>query len=237
MRKVFVSVYECIPGMMMAETIFNEYGAIIVAENTILDTHLIRKLDNLGFLKVKIYDQTSNVVTASSSEIFKAQYSENVDAVKDILHDISIGKNINIESVNNVSDSIFVRINENRDIVGCMNQIRSVDEYTYAHSVNVSLLSMLIGKWMKFDLRKVKLLVQAGLLHDIGKSKVPPEILNKPGELTHDEFEEIKKHPRTYSERSRVISEGPSERLLITQIAVLLPSKPSKIEPSSGSPA
>lgn len=195
MRKVFVSVYECVPGMMMAETIFNEYGAVIVAENTILDTHLIRKLDNLGFLKVKIFDQVSNIVEASSSEIFKAQYNENVDAVKDILHDISSGKNINIESVSNVTDSIFVRLNENRDIVGCLNQIRSVDEYTYAHSVNVSLLAMLIGKWLKFDLEKVKLLVQAGLLHDIGKSKISPDILNKPSELTADEFEEIKKHP------------------------------------------
>lgn len=195
MRKVFVSVYECVPGMMMAETIFNEYGAVIVAENTILDTHLIKKLDNLGFLKVKIYDQNSNVVSASSAEIFKAQYNENVDAVKDILHDISVGNNINIESVNTVSDSIFIRLNENRDIVGCLNQMRSVDEYTYAHSVNVSLLCMLIGKWLKFDINKVKLLVQAGLLHDIGKSKVPPEILNKPGELTPEEFEEIKKHP------------------------------------------
>jgi HD-GYP domain-containing protein (c-di-GMP phosphodiesterase class II) len=195
MRKVFVSVYECEPGMMMAETIFNEYGAVIVAENAILDTHLIRKLDNLGFLQVKIYDQISNLITASSSEIFKVQYNDNVDVVKDILHEISADKKINVESVNNVSDSIFMRLNENRDIVGCLNQIRGVDDYTYAHSVNVSLLSMLIGKWLKFDPNKIKLLVQAGLLHDIGKSKVPSDIINKPGKLTHDEFEEIKKHP------------------------------------------
>lgn len=54
---------------------------------------------------------------------------------------------------------------------------------------------MLIGKWLKLNMPKIKLLIQAGLLHDIGKTKVPQDILNKPGRLTDGEFEEIKKHP------------------------------------------
>jgi putative nucleotidyltransferase with HDIG domain len=73
--------------------------------------------------------------------------------------------------------------------------MREADEYTYTHSVNVSLLSMLIGKWLKLDYYSIKSLVSAGLLHDIGKGKISPDILNKPGALTDDEFEEIKKHP------------------------------------------
>ncbi|MCX8130221.1 MAG: HD-GYP domain-containing protein [Clostridia bacterium] len=194
MRKVFVSVIDCYPGMKMAETIFNEYGAVIVAENTILDAHLIKKLDNLGFLKVKIYEQSADILLTGDAELFKAQYNENIDIAKSILHDISIGKNINIEAVNNVSESTIIRINENRDIVGCINEIRGVDEYTYTHSVNVSLLCMLIGKWLKLDIDKIKLLIQAGLLHDLGKSKISPEIINKPGPLTTEEFAEMKKH-------------------------------------------
>lgn len=195
MRKVFISVQECLPGMEMAETIFNEYGAVVVGERTILDAHIIRKLSNLGILKIKIYEHEQNFAIANDSEFFKAQYNDNVEVVRDVLHDISIGKNINIEKVNNVTDSVFIRINENRDIVGCINQIRGVDEYTYTHCVNVSLISMLIGKWLKLDSRKIKLLVQTGLLHDIGKTKVPIEIINKPASLSNVEYDEIKKHP------------------------------------------
>lgn len=195
MKKVFVSLDECVPGMQIAETVFNEYGAVIVSEDTVLDRHIIRKIENLGVIKIKVYDNMNDMIIVSGTELFRAQYNENLSAVKDILHDISNGKDIDIQKVNEVSDSIITRINENRDIVSCINQMRSVDEYTYTHSINVSLLCMLIGKWMKFDYFKVKKLVHAGILHDIGKGKIKPELLNKPEKLTRDEFEEIKKHP------------------------------------------
>lgn len=194
MKKVFVSLDECIPGMQTAETIFNEYGAVIVAENTVLDRHIISKIENLGVIKIKVYDNMDNMIVVSGTELFRAQYNENVSSIKDMLHDISNGKDIDINKVNEVSDSIISRINENRDIISCINQMRSADEYTYTHSVNVSLLCMLIGKWMRLDYSKVRKLVHAGFLHDIGKARVPPELLSKPGALTKDEFEEIKKH-------------------------------------------
>ena len=194
MKKVFVSVEECIPGMQIAETVFNDYGAVIVAENTILDEHMLSRINKLGIIKIKIYDQINEMIIVSGTELFRAQYNESVNSVKDILHDISSGKNIDIKKVNDVSDSIISRINENRDIVSSINQMRSADDYTYTHSVNVSLLCMLIGKWFKFDYEKVKSLVYAGFLHDIGKGRISSEILNKPGPLTKDEFEEMKKH-------------------------------------------
>lgn len=195
MRKVFVSVYDAAEGMQMAETIFNDYGVIIVSENTILDEHLIRKLQNLNISKVKVFNQSDDIINANNSELYKAQYNANLEVIKDMLHDISSGKNINMEKVDDVSESIFTRINENRDIVGCLGQIRSADEYTYTHSINVSLLSMLIGKWMKLDAATIKILVQTGLLHDIGKTKIHPEILNKSDKLSVEEFNEIRKHP------------------------------------------
>lgn len=195
MRKVLVSIENCMPGMKMAETIHNEYGAVIIAEHTILDEHLINKLSNLGFDRVKVYDEFDNIKEPDSSELFKAQYAENVDTVKEILHDISDGKSVDINKVNYVSESIVMRINENRDIVSCISRMKTADEYTYTHSVNVSLLSMLIGKWLRMDLEKIREIVQAGLLHDIGKSMIPQELLNKPGNLTPEEYEEMKMHP------------------------------------------
>lgn len=194
MRKVFVSVNDCRPGMKLAEDIFNEYGAVIITENTILDSYIIGKIISLGLKKIKVYDQTGDMIVVSGAELFRAQYNENVQIVKKVLHDIATGKEINSERVNEAADSIIIRINENRDIVNCINEMRENDEYLYTHCINVSLLAMLIGKWLKYDYTRIRSLVSAGILHDIGKSKISQDILNKPGPLTAEEFSEIKKH-------------------------------------------
>ncbi len=194
MRKMLININDCRPGMEVAETIFNDLGVVILPQNTILDPHLIRKLHNLNFDRIKIIEREGQFLHVSDTELFKIQYDTNVDTVKTILRDISTGGKIDKESLNSVSESVMERIDENRDIVGCINSIRDVDEYTYSHSVNVSLLCMLIGKWLKLDVKEISLLVEAGLLHDIGKGKIPKEILNKPGKLSEEEFEEMKKH-------------------------------------------
>ncbi len=194
MRKVFVSVNDCKPGVQIAESIFNEYGAILVVENTILDEYILSKIKDLGLVKIKVIDYNNDMVIVSGTELFKAQYNENLNTVKNILYDLSSGKSVDYNMVNHATDSIINRINENRDIVTCINDMREADDYLYTHSINVSLLVMLIGKWLKYDYYRIKSLVTAGFLHDIGKSKISAEILNKPGSLNTVEFDEMKKH-------------------------------------------
>lgn len=70
----------------------------------------------------------------------------------------------------------------------------NADEYTYTHSVNVAFYSALMAKWLKYSEREIKRVIEAALLHDVGKIKVPSALLNKIGKLLPDEFEEIKKH-------------------------------------------
>ncbi len=195
MKKVFVSVNECVAGMKMAETIFNDYGAAIVAEDTILDEHIINKISKLGIVKIKVYETENDVVIVKSTELFSDQYNDSVDIMKDIIHEISTGGKVNAENVRIATSNIISRINENRDIINSINQIKNTDEYTYTHSVNVSLLCMMFGKWLRYDFFKIRDLVNTGLLHDIGKGKIAPEILDKRDSLNGEEFEEIKKHP------------------------------------------
>ncbi len=79
-------------------------------------------------------------------------------------------------------------------ILQSINRARNIDEYLYDHSVNVGFINGLFGKWLKLSETETDKLIQVGLLHDVGKLKVPPEILNKPSRLTREEFEEMKKH-------------------------------------------
>ncbi len=192
MKKSFVYLSDLVPGMKIAETVLNDYGAIVIYEGTILDYNSINKLKNIGAFRLQIFDE--EYVEVETKHMFKKKHADNVRKVKELISGISSGKDLEPSKIDNVVDSVLDRLEERSDIVSCLNQIRSADEYSYSHSVNVSLISMLIGKWMKLGKERIRLLVQAGLLHDIGKTKIPLEILNKPGKLTKEEFEEMKKH-------------------------------------------
>lgn len=77
-----------------------------------------------------------------------------------------------------------------------LHNLRSSDDSVYSHSLNVAMISRILGKWLKWTGSDLDSLVIAGLLHDIGKILIPPEILNKEGKLTDEEFEQIRWHPR-----------------------------------------
>ena len=80
-------------------------------------------------------------------------------------------------------------------VVACLSLIKDYDNYTFNHSVNVGVISLSLAAHMKFDRHIVEEAGMAGFLHDIGKTKVPKAIINKPGKLSSLEFDEIKKHP------------------------------------------
>ena len=81
-----------------------------------------------------------------------------------------------------------------KDAMLSLTRLKSFDEYTFTHSVNVTVLAVALAKEVGFSKEKVEMIGLGGMLHDVGKMKVPDEILNKPGRLTPDERLEIQKH-------------------------------------------
>ena len=86
-------------------------------------------------------------------------------------------------------------ITDNDAIAVDINTLKISDEYTFKHSVDVASISMIIAKRYGLDDKQVYQIGVSGLLHDLGKSQIPNEVLNKPGKLTDAEFELMKKHP------------------------------------------
>jgi len=85
-------------------------------------------------------------------------------------------------------------VKQETDVVGLLLTIDSNDDYTYEHCIQVGMLSYYIAKWMNYSEEEAYAIGKAGFLHDIGKSKIHRTILQKPGRLTDEEYEEIKKH-------------------------------------------
>ena len=184
---------DCKPGMVLASDIINDYGAVILYQNSILDEYSISKLMKLGLNFVKIYKDYE--FKEKKHAVIEAQYNNNLEEFKEIIWDISCGKTLEMERVSEVSRSISSNFDSIHDLVSCLSKVRSISEYTYAHSLNVSLLCSLLGSWLNLGHKHIEQLSYCGILHDIGKSKMPPEILNKPDTLTEEEFDKIKQHP------------------------------------------
>jgi HD-GYP domain-containing protein (c-di-GMP phosphodiesterase class II) len=130
-----------------------------------------------------------------AKEAAKRTYSQSVAVTKDLMTSVRIGRSPNIKKIKRVVQGIVDQIlNEETSLIG-LTTIRDYDEYTFTHSVNVCILAVALGK--RLGLTKLQLydLGMAALFHDIGKSRVPVEILNKSGQLTEEEWRFMAAHP------------------------------------------
>jgi len=135
------------------------------------------------------------VLWAKQIEMARSVQREAQIVIRDVLHDVRLGKNIESERVkrvvNNMIDSIF----HNQAALISLTRIKDYDEYTFVHSINVCILCLTLGRHLNFTREELEQMGIGALLHDVGKMRIPAEILNKAGRLTEKEFAEIKKHP------------------------------------------
>ncbi len=122
-------------------------------------------------------------------------FMEAIDTVKEMVHSAHVGKVFNVRKIQTVVHTMVDSIVDNRDALIGLTSIKLYDEYTFAHSVNVAMLSIGMGAFLSFEKRHIAALGFAGMLHDIGKVNIPLEIINKPDSLTDTEWEIMKRHP------------------------------------------
>ncbi len=121
-------------------------------------------------------------------------YEEATSVVHRLLEDVRLGKQVELEHIEPVTEKIVNSVFRNKDALISLTRIKDRDLYTFMHSVSVSGLMASFALDRGMNRERIKQLALGGLLHDIGKMKVPLEILNKPGKLTDDEFEIMQGH-------------------------------------------
>ncbi len=196
MKGRWVQLNEKIIGEIIAQDVYNHHGRLIVAKNTTINAFIVKRIKDFGVFDIYIYSPSNTIEKGKHIilEKLKENYKENVTFIKDMLNNIAIGKKIDIQKIAKRYDCIYPQYYENNYVVACMNELQGTDEYTYTHSMNVSLYALLIGRWLKLNDKQIEKVALAGFLHDIGKGKIPCELLNKKGRLLPGEFEEVKKH-------------------------------------------
>ncbi|MBH0027856.1 MULTISPECIES: HD-GYP domain-containing protein [unclassified Pseudoalteromonas] len=108
--------------------------------------------------------------------------------------DIKAGRDIDIAPFRELASGFMDSVFRNQDALACLTQMRQKDAYLLEHSINVSILMGIFAKHLGIDKDIIVELTTGALLHDIGKIKIPDEVLNKPGRFTDDEFKIMKMH-------------------------------------------
>jgi len=181
------------PGMEIGKTIYSSDGKVLLSEGLKIKSSYIDKLMDLGI--TEIYVNTSETSDIDIKDVIEEQ---NRLAAKEIIkltmEKVYIGKEFSTELIHETVLSILDDLLNDDGIIMNLSDIRAVDDYTFGHSVNVCVLSLISGISMGYDKDKLIKLGIGAILHDIGKILVSQDILNKPGSLNEHEFNEIKKH-------------------------------------------
>lgn len=188
-----ISIENVTPGMKLARTIYTGDGLPLLSQGVELTQIFIDRLKLINILDVYIDDEISKGIEIqdiiSDSTRNKAKVT-----VHEIMNHSKKKLRFNSEKAKLIVSEIIDDLMSVRNITINLSDIKTKDNYTYEHSVNVCVLSLVAG--IKFGLNQLKLrdLGVGALLHDIGKIGIPDEIINKPDKLTDEEFEVIKTH-------------------------------------------
>ena len=204
-----LSITQLIPGMIVAEDVYNLDHELLIPKGTVLTDKLITKLDLYGILTIFAEDvlpaadfsetESSYYERIKSSpefHLFKEDFENEVELFRENMN-LVVQKNtaLDVKTLLKSTLSIVSNHSGSISILDMLQNMREYDDSTYTHSLNVALICNILAGWLKFPKEDVELATACGLFHDIGKMLIPYSIIAKPGRLSEEEFATVKKHP------------------------------------------
>ncbi|BBH22395.1 HD family phosphohydrolase [Paenibacillus baekrokdamisoli] len=161
---------------------------------SLIPAHTTLYQEHLTLLKNHSIDLYSIVFVSEDEDGYEQSIKQVVNTSKELFQSIRTSGKIPLLDIQKNILPAVQQASEQANVFQLFEAVKATDEYTYQHNIGVGILSTLIGRWLHLTESEIAILSLAATLHDIGKVKVPIEILNKPGKLTDDEFALIKKH-------------------------------------------
>ncbi|MGO1369772.1 MAG: HD-GYP domain-containing protein [Senegalia sp. (in: firmicutes)] len=214
-------------GTILGKDIYNEKGKTLLSRGTELSKGYINRIKALGIYSIYIMDEYSDqelsdvispqirskamIKIKETYDTFEKDYNKNKDYNKKAIN----RANKNVTNIANLAEDLLDDILAQKDVMVNLVDIKSTDNYTYQHCLNVSILSIILGLEVGLKKEHLKYLAIGSLLHDIGKTLTPKEILNKEGPLTDKEFSKMKKHTLDGYEYLKMSNDIPSPARII----------------------
>ncbi len=205
-----ISISKALPGMILAKDIYSKNDQLILNKGTEIDANTIAKLMLYSIDSIIVYENENDLRAAVNYDSFAAQlretmefrefakqYDKTLDILRDALKRINEGDfRAEEERLSTAINDMVKNGNSKARLFDMLHCIRDYDEPTYMHSVNVSIICNVFGEWLNMNEEDKRVLTIAGLMHDIGKTAIPKEILDKPSSLTDEEYKLMKNHPK-----------------------------------------
>lgn len=192
----FVPTHCIREGMTLGDNLYNNTGDLMLSRGQVLTPEYVSSIKRLKYNGIYIDDDISKDIEVINVINDKVR-ADTVRAIKETFIYGEKGNKINKSHVNNARKQIDLIVDEicgNKELMVNMVDMKVFDDYTYYHSVNVAVLSIVLGLALELDRDDLRNLGFAAILHDIGKVFIDKSILNKPDYLSTSEFEEIKAH-------------------------------------------
>lgn len=194
-------------GCYLAKSMFDDEGRILLREGVQLTDNLIKRIKLMGIYSLYIIDEYS---AKEIEDIIKPELRQKaVKVVKETFFHLEniipkgmTCKNLSqirerenfFSSIREIADELIDELLSKKNVLINLVDIKSMDNYTYQHCVNVAVLSLILGIQLELNKFELNDLCIGALVHDIGKILVPKELILKPGKLTNEEFTIIKQH-------------------------------------------
>ncbi len=201
MQKHFIG--GVIPGSIIAQDVYGNDGVLLIKKGSMFREQYIPRFIDAGVQEIFVEDngtmtpQTINTIRKSlniQDVIHEKTRTHAQNQIKKTMMKFKSVSNSDVQRIGKIVEDMIEQILDKKDFVFALTQLRSVDDYTYQHSVNVGVLSLIIGIDLSLTKEELKNLGMGAILHDIGKIMIPEEIIKKPSKLTLEEFAEVKKH-------------------------------------------
>lgn len=196
---VRVHVTDLKPGDLLKNDIYNNSGLHMLMKGSVLSEDDISKLLHHGIDFADV-EHTSNLhsdeqnLPSDQTRLLTNLFNDTIKGTESLFQQAIEKGFIDESQVDEILGTLTGQLEKQKDVVSLLLMLDGDSDYTYNHSLQVGMLAFYIAGWMGYSPDECLTVAKAGYLHDIGKSKIPSEILHKPGKLTTEEFTEMKKH-------------------------------------------
>lgn len=186
--------------MVLTSDVYNVRGLTVAKAGMYITEENYERLlrHGISVIDVSVQDKFSTISPEKLKEFrqFSKEYEEKEKEVEQCLESVVKGEEVNIDKTFKIVDDIMSGLKNKRDIFLYLDFMRGFDDHTFSHCNNVALLCNIFGSWINLKEEELVIVSVAGVLHDIGKTQLPIEILNKPGKLTPEEYKIVQGHTK-----------------------------------------
>lgn len=189
-------------GDQITQDIFNSYGLHVLSSGSILNHQDLSRLyqHRIDYVDIERRVPESFEAAETAADLLppelKLRFEDAVAGCELLFRQALEEGRIREEDANESFQPLVEHFREENDVISLMLSMHDQDEYTYQHSVQVGMLCFYMAKWLSWSEEDQLRAGMAGFLHDIGKSRLPEALIKKEGQLSDEEFEQIKQHPK-----------------------------------------